>query len=157
MMQTTPFTRNKHMKLLNILKIFKKNTVRRLTFKNAARWERIASYSFRTFKRLPEWNGSGCSFCIHYSPVIDEPQKGICKRYAAHSVVLIVRGTDSRNCQEVLAARSYRFVRLRFERAAARKRPWGWVDSFSKKNNPAVVSIMIRSAMKTIERVKYAN
>jgi len=145
------------MKLLDIFKKLRNKKVRRLTFENASRWERIASYSFKTFKRLPEFNGLGCSFCVHYSAVIDEPHKGICKRYAAHSVVLIVRGADSRKCQEVLAARSYRFVRLRFKRAAAKKRPWGWVDSWSKKNNPAVVDIMLRSAMKTIERVKYAN
>lgn len=145
---------------MNLLKFFSKlrnKKVRRLTFQNAAQWERIASYSFKMFKRLPEYNGLGCSFCVHYSAVKDEPHKGICKRYAAHSVVLIVRGADSRKCQEVLAARSHRFVRLRFERAAAKKRPWGWVDSFSKKNDPAVVGIMLRSAMKTMERVKYAN
>lgn len=90
-----------------------------LGMKNAARWERVGSFSVAVQKRAP--HGIHCAVCSFYSPVPDERTKGICKRYSAKNVVLLVRGTDERTCYSSPLQGRPCFARLRLMKAIDRR------------------------------------
>jgi hypothetical protein len=79
------------MRILDFL-FGKVETTHFLSMKNAAKWERIGSYSVRFQNFHPE--NVYCGACKMFASVPEHEEKGLCRRYDSKNVVVFTRSTD---------------------------------------------------------------